>query len=89
MKREVTPPMLDCPECGVPLLPATDRGRRDKDGNEISHGIACRCRWCDWMWWEDDPVVRCKCGAVVCVEDDDGFAYAVTVDKDKPDGGGA
>ncbi len=57
-----TAPFLDCPECGEPLLQATNRGRHDRDGNEIMHGLACRCRWCNWWWHEDDEPVTCACG---------------------------
>lgn len=71
-------PSLDCPECGVPLIPAHGRGRYDRDGNEVTHDDACRCRWCDWWWWDDGEPVTCACGAVVMVREEDGTAYATT-----------
>jgi hypothetical protein len=71
---------LSCPECGVDaLIPAHGRGRVSRDGNEVAHSDACRCRWCDWMWWDDAPPVTCACGAVVRVVVDDGYAYAQAV----------
>lgn len=74
-------PSLACPECGVPLIPAHGRGRVDRDGDDIPHGGACRCRWCGWMWWDDRGPTRCACGALVRVKVDDGHAYASTVEK--------
>lgn len=72
-------PALSCPECGAAdLIPAHGRGRLDRDGNDIVHGGGCRCRWCQWMWWDDRDPVRCQCGALVRVSVDDGHAYATT-----------
>lgn len=73
---------LRCPECNTCCVPAHDRGRRDRDGNWISHGLACRCRWCDWWWWDDEEPVKCSgCGALVAVECDDGVAFAVVRER--------
>ncbi len=70
-------PALACPECGVEgLIPAHGRGRYDRDGNDILHADTCRCRWCDWMWFDDITHVTCTCGAVARVAIDDGYAYA-------------
>jgi hypothetical protein len=68
-------PSLACPECGIDLIPAHGRGRFDRDGNEIVHRDECRCRWCDWWWYEDEDPVTCACGAVVGVSVDDDHAY--------------
>lgn len=73
-------PNLACPECGVPLLPATMRARHDDDGNLIEHRLGCRCAWCEWMWSDDDDPVRCACGALVGVSVDDDAAYATTIE---------
>ena len=70
---------LNCPECGVALIPATGRGRHDRDGNFVAHRDGCRCSWCDWVWFDDEPPVECKCGARGKVEIDDGAAYATEV----------
>lgn len=75
----MTTPKLSCPECGVPLVPATGRGRHDKDGNYVEHRDGCRCPWCDWVWFDDEPPVECECGARVVVVIDDDAAYARTV----------
>lgn len=72
-------PMLDCPTCGEPLIAAHGRGRFDEDGNIIAHRTACRCRWCNWIWYDDEPPVDCSCGARVGVDVDDGSAFAVEV----------
>lgn len=74
-------PALSCPECGADgLIPAHGRGRTDRDGNDITHADACRCRWCWWIWWDDREPVRCECGALVRVVCDDGHAaYTATV----------
>lgn len=69
-------PMLACPECGVDLIPAHGRGRHDKDGNHITHRDECRCRWCDWYWYDDAEPVKCACGVVVKVDTDDDHAFA-------------
>jgi ssDNA-binding Zn-finger/Zn-ribbon topoisomerase 1 len=74
----MTCPILNCPECGDPLIKATSRGRYDRDGNYVDHGVTCRCRWCSWMWWDDAAPVTCECGAVVSVTCDDGHAYSTT-----------
>ena len=81
-------PCLSCPECGADLLPARCRGRVDRDGNEIVHRAECRCRWCDWMWWDDEAPTRCECGELVRVSVDDGHAYAETVRTAKSAAGG-
>lgn len=60
-------PKLKCPECGDPLVSAHGRGRYDADGNYIEHRHGCRCRYCDWMWFDDAKPVRCECGALVGV----------------------
>jgi hypothetical protein len=72
-------PMLQCPWCGVDLIAPHGRGRHDNDGNIIEHRTNCRCRWCDWMWFDDAVAVTCACGAVVRVDCDDGSAYAKLV----------
>jgi hypothetical protein len=69
-------PHIDCPKCGESLFPATNRGRHDDDGNYIPHRIECRCRWCDWIWFDDVAPVRCECGAVVGIDCDDNEAHA-------------
>jgi len=69
-------PFLHCPECDAPLIAADSRGRHDDAGNEIMHGLDCRCRWCDWWWWDTGESVPCKCGAQVRVLVDEGHAYA-------------
>lgn len=73
--------MLDCPKCSKPLIPATGRGRFDSDENFIAHGYGCRCRWCGWIWFDDSDPVDCECGARVCVESDNGVAYAQEYDR--------
>ncbi len=78
----MTIPKLKCPECGVPLVEASGRGCYDEDGNYGEHRLGCRCPWCSWMWFDDQPEVACECGALVGVEVDDGTAYAVT-EEDK------
>lgn len=72
-------PFLSCPCCGADCFQSESRGRFDRDGNFIAHAIGCRCRWCEWMWWDDAPPVRCECGALVGVEIDDDHAHAVDV----------
>lgn len=74
-------PMLDCPECGTPLVRPHGRGYYDKDGEYIAHRDGCRCRWCDWMWFDDQPTDDCECGACVTVEVDEQHAYARAVRK--------
>ena len=69
-------PTLSCPSCGDDIIPAHGRGRVDRDGNDISHADACRCRWCRWLWYEGEPAVACSCGARVVVEVEDRHAYA-------------
>lgn len=71
-------PHLDCPECGVPLIPADARGFVNDDGEYVEHSSVCRCPHCDWRWTEDDPVT-CACGAVACVDVDDEYAFAKLV----------
>jgi hypothetical protein len=68
-------PSLSCPECGVDLIPAHGRGRYDRDGNDIWHADACRCRWCSWWWSDGEAPVTCACGANVRVVCDDGHAW--------------
>lgn len=73
-------PYLPCPECGEDLAPAYGRGRHDRDGNEIWHRDACRCRWCEWWWSDDGPVhlcVRCRTRSRVDVDDDNVYMRAV------------
>lgn len=73
-------PSLDCPECGVALIPAHGRGRHDYNGDEIMHADACRCRWCDWWWYDDGTPYACACGASVVVKEDGGSVSASTVE---------
>lgn len=76
-KARATRPALSCPECGADgLIPADGRGRYDRDGNDIAHRDECRCRWCDWWWWNHPEPVTCACGARVIVDVDDGTARA-------------
>ncbi len=75
------PPMLDCPKCSKPLIPATGRGRFDSDGEYLEHRDACRCPRCDWMWFEESDPVDCECGARVRVVVDDERAYASEVSR--------
>ena len=82
MTRRDEPPRLRCPECGAACLTATHRGRHDDDENYIAHRDDCRCRWCDWMWG-DDQRERCECGVMLGVEDDDGRAYAWEIAEEK------
>lgn len=63
-------PMLACPECGEDVIATHDRGRHDKGGNYIGHGLDCRCRWCEWIWFDDATPVLCACGARVSVSID-------------------
>lgn len=73
--RKTACPSLECPECREPLVPAETRGRTDSDGNFIDHGLTCRCRWCDWRWWDDGVTVyACPCGAKSRVDCDDDVA---------------
>lgn len=72
-------PLLDCPNCGEPLIPASGRGGWDDDGDFVEHGEGCRCPWCEWVWHDDAEPVRCKCGALVKVAIDDEHAYATEV----------
>ena len=76
MKAEA--PWLGCPECGGEVFQAQYRGRYDRDGNFIEHGAGCRCRWCNWMWFDDEEC-KCECGARLRVLCDDGKAYATAV----------
>ena len=69
-------PFLGCPECGEPLIPAHGRGRSNVDCEPIEHRDECRCRWCEWIWYDDRPPVTCACGAVAKVYIDDHAAYA-------------
>lgn len=69
-------PYLDCPECSEPLFPATRRGRHDEDRNFIRHRDECRCRWCQWIWFDNVAPVTCACGAVVGIDCEDGDATA-------------
>lgn len=71
-----TAPCLECPKCDEPLFQATNRGRHDEHGNYIGHRLECRCRWCDWIFFDDVPPVTCECGAVVRIDCDDYTAYA-------------
>ena len=82
-RSRIAAPLLACPECGEPLIPAHGRGRYDRDGNYIEHRDGCRCPWCQWMWFDDADPVRCACGALVVVEIDDDAAYATTA-KEAP-----
>lgn len=70
-------PSLCCPGCGQPLIPAQERGRHDADGNYNQHRADCRCRWCEWIWFDDAPPVACACGTVAVVGIDDRHAYAM------------
>lgn len=72
-------PVLNCPDCGEPLISAHGRGRFDEDGNFIEHRGSCRCPWCGWMWFDDQEPVVCACGSVVGVNCDDDHAYAVVL----------
>jgi hypothetical protein len=72
-------PELDCPSCGTGLIKAHGRARLDTD-EIISHRDECRCRWCEWVWWDSEPPVKCGCGALVRVSIDDGHAYAEEVE---------
>lgn len=76
-------PKLDCPSCGVPLVPAHSRGAYDRDGNYVQHSETCRCSNCRWMWFDDAEAVACACGARVLVEVDDENAF--TTDLTDPD----
>lgn len=68
------PPKLSCPECGVALIPATDRGYYDGGGDFIRHPSRCQCQSCHWVWFDDTPPVECECGARVVVTIGDGYA---------------
>lgn len=81
MKTDNGVPVLDCPDCGRGLIPAQTRGRTDDDGNYIEHNILCRCRWCDWTWWDDGERFECSCGSVARVHIDDDHAYAREVPR--------
>lgn len=72
---------LNCPECGDPLIAAHGRGRYDKEGNFVEHRESCRCPHCEWVWFDDAEPVGCPCGALVRVVEDDGYAYAQTVER--------
>jgi hypothetical protein len=74
-------PRLRCPECCERSVPATTRGRTDRDGNFIDHGPKCRCRWCGWVWEEPSPPVRCGCGALLGVRSDGESAYVETLEE--------
>lgn len=74
------PPKLNCPNCGEGLIPATDWGADDEDENFVTHPFECDCGDCDWVWWDNQPPVRCSCGVLVRVEIDDDHAYAHEVD---------
>lgn len=78
-RKRAEVPELNCPSCGVGLIKAHERGRFDEHGNFTGHRDECRCRWCDWVWWDDRPPVKCGCGALVRVAIDDGHAYAEEV----------
>lgn len=71
------PPMLECPECGHPLIPATCRGRVDE------HGEVIRDESADWIWVTPSGPTRCyRCGATAEVRvDGDDAARTVTVAK--------
>lgn len=71
-------PLLDCPVCGVPLIPALGRGHWEDD-NPIDHEDACHCGQCDWWWFDDMSPVRCVCGALVKVECDEEYAYSTEI----------
>lgn len=79
-------PYLDCPDCGEPLFPTSGRGRTDVHGNFVEHPDACRCRWCDWVWWETIEPTACDCGARCTVEVDENRAYVHLVAVEVPDG---
>lgn len=68
-------PCLSCPECGEDVISAECRGRNTDDFNFVKHKDECRCRWCDWMWF-DDQEEECPCGVTVYVVTDDGMAWA-------------
>lgn len=72
-------PFLDCPMCSEPLIPAHGRGRRDEDENLVRHRDNCNCRWCDWIWFEEETPVKCECGTSARVRCDDSHAYVVKV----------
>lgn len=72
-------PFLPCPDCGADLIPATGRGRINKDGEEVRHRDACRCAWCEWWWDESHDIFACKCGSISRVSCEDSLAFAVTV----------
>ncbi|HEY0881625.1 MAG TPA: hypothetical protein VGE37_03200, partial [Archangium sp.] len=78
---DASPPTLNCPACGVPLIEAQGRGRHDRDGNYIEHREGCRCAWCGWMWFDDMEPMKCTCGALVRVEIDDETAFAKVVEN--------
>lgn len=75
----VDAPKLDCPSCGVGLIPAHGCGRYDENGNFLEHRNGCQCPWCEWMWSDDADPVTCGCGAVVGVRIEDETACAVEV----------
>lgn len=75
-------PYLGCPECGEPVLQATNRGRYNADGEYVAHRDGCRCAWCDWMWFDDVEPERCVCGTLVGVSVDDSHAYPKPVEED-------
>lgn len=79
--------ILDCPECGAPLVPAHGRGVHDSDGDFSEHGEGCGCPYCDWVWFDGREPVTCACGALVGIEIDDDRAYTVTLPA--PPRGGA
>ena len=85
-KKKAERPAMACPCCDAPgLIPAQGRGRIDADGNDITHRDACRCRWCEWLWWDDPaPIVCAKCGASVVIVVDDRHAYAATLKEGAP-----
>lgn len=75
-------PKLNCPNCGEGLIPATDWGADDEDGNFVTHPRECGCGDCNWQWWDNQPPVACSCGSLVRVHVDDDSAYAREVDGD-------
>jgi hypothetical protein len=80
----MTPPSLDCPECGVPLIPATGRGYYDEDGEYCEHREGCECHRCEWMWFDDTDPTSCTCGAKVLIRIDDQHAYAYALPTGEP-----
>lgn len=79
MSKSKEAPWLQCPSCDEDLIQATHRARYDHNGELVEHRDGCRCPWCEWMWYDSDPIVTCQCGAAACVRIDDDRAYASEV----------